>query len=432
MVTTKKLHLRSIIHELLWFLRGDTNVAYLHEHGVSIWDEWADERGDLGPVYGAQWRSWPAPDGRGIDQIQQVIDTLRRDPDSRRMIVSAWNVAEIPKMRLAPCHLLFQFYVAAGELSCQLYQRSADVFLGVPFNIASYALLTHMVAQQADLGVGEFIWTGGDCHLYLNHLAQAEEQLARAPLPLPDARDPAAPGVDLGLRVRGFRDPRLPVPRGDQGSGGGVSGGSGFSRDPESGLKPLPHESADHDVEHGREVEPDHRDAEHAAEDDGAEHVAHLGAGAAREYQRQHAEDEGERGHQDRPQPQLRGFDGGGQGVHPRALFLARELDDQDRVLAGETDQHHEADLREDVHVEAAQDQRRDREQQAQRHDQHDGDRQRPAFVLRRQHQEHEQHAQRKDQEPEPGRGALLVGEIGPLVAEAAGQDGAREPLHRL
>ena len=185
MVTTKKLHLRSIIHELLWFLRGDTNIAYLNEHGVSIWDEWADANGDLGPVYGAQWRSWPAPDGRQIDQVQQVIDTLRRDPDSRRMIVSAWNVAEIPRMALAPCHLLFQFYVANGRLSCQLYQRSADMFLGVPFNIASYALLTHMVAQQADLGVGEFVWTGGDCHLYLNHLEQANEQLSREPLALP-------------------------------------------------------------------------------------------------------------------------------------------------------------------------------------------------------------------------------------------------------
>ncbi len=185
LVTTKKVHLRSIIHELLWFLRGDTNIAYLHGHQVSIWDEWADENGDLGPVYGAQWRSWPAPDGRGIDQVQQVIDTLKRDPDSRRLIVSAWNVAEIPRMRLAPCHLLFQFYVADGRLSCQLYQRSADVFLGVPFNIASYALLTHMVAQQAGLGVGEFIWTGGDCHLYLNHLEQAAEQLGRQPLPLP-------------------------------------------------------------------------------------------------------------------------------------------------------------------------------------------------------------------------------------------------------
>ncbi|MCC7258318.1 MAG: thymidylate synthase [Gammaproteobacteria bacterium] len=185
LVTTKKLHLRSIVHELLWFLRGETNIAYLRQHGVSIWDEWADDNGDLGPVYGAQWRAWQAADGNRIDQIQQVIDTLRRDPDSRRMIVSAWNVAEIPRMRLAPCHLLFQFYVAGGRLSCQLYQRSADAFLGVPFNIASYALLTHMVAQQADLGVGEFIWTGGDCHLYLNHLEQAAEQLGREPLALP-------------------------------------------------------------------------------------------------------------------------------------------------------------------------------------------------------------------------------------------------------
>jgi thymidylate synthase len=184
-VTTKKLHLRSIIHELLWFLRGETNTAYLHEHNVTIWDEWADEQGELGPVYGAQWRSWPAPDGGHVDQIQALMDTLGRDPDSRRLIVSAWNVADLPRMALAPCHLLFQFYVADGRLSCQLYQRSADVFLGVPFNIASYALLTHMVAQQADLAVGEFIWTGGDCHLYLNHLEQADEQLRREPLPLP-------------------------------------------------------------------------------------------------------------------------------------------------------------------------------------------------------------------------------------------------------
>lgn len=186
LVTTKKLHLRSIIHELLWFLRGDTNIAYLHEHKVSIWDEWADANGDLGPVYGAQWRSWPTPDGGHVDQIDQIIETLRRDPDSRRMIVSAWNVADIPRMQLAPCHLLFQFYVADGRLSCQLYQRSADVFLGVPFNIASYALLTHMVAQQVDLQPGEFIWTGGDCHLYLNHLEQADEQLSREPLSLPE------------------------------------------------------------------------------------------------------------------------------------------------------------------------------------------------------------------------------------------------------
>ena len=185
MVTTKKLHLRSIIHELLWFLRGDTNVAYLNENGVSIWDEWADDNGDLGPVYGAQWRSWPAPDGTHIDQIRQALELIRNDPDSRRIIVSAWNVAELPKMALAPCHALFQFWVADGRLSCQLYQRSADIFLGVPFNIASYALLTHLVAAQSDLVPGDFIWTGGDCHLYLNHLAQAEEQLKRAPLPLP-------------------------------------------------------------------------------------------------------------------------------------------------------------------------------------------------------------------------------------------------------
>jgi thymidylate synthase len=185
MVTTKKLHLRSIIHELLWFLRGDTNVGYLNEQGVSIWDEWADENGDLGPVYGAQWRSWPTADGRHVDQLAGVIETLRRDPDSRRIIVSAWNVGELQQMALAPCHCLFQFHVANGRLSCQLYQRSADIFLGVPFNIASYALLTHMVAQQTDLQVGDFIWTGGDCHLYLNHLEQADEQLSRQPLPLP-------------------------------------------------------------------------------------------------------------------------------------------------------------------------------------------------------------------------------------------------------
>lgn len=185
MVTTKKLHLRSIIHELLWFLTGDTNIRYLKENGVSIWDEWADEQGNLGPVYGAQWRSWPTPDGRQIDQITELLERIRRDPDSRRLIISAWNVAEIPNMALPPCHAFFQFYVAAGKLSCQLYQRSADIFLGVPFNIASYALLTHMIAQQTDLQVGEFIWTGGDCHLYNNHLEQVQEQLSRAPLPLP-------------------------------------------------------------------------------------------------------------------------------------------------------------------------------------------------------------------------------------------------------
>jgi thymidylate synthase len=184
-LTTKKLHLRSIIHELLWFLKGDTNVAYLHEHDVTIWDEWADEHGDLGPVYGAQWRSWRTADGGHVDQIQRSLDLLRKDPSSRRNIVSAWNVGELDQMALAPCHALFQFYVAQGRLSCQLYQRSADVFLGVPFNIASYALLTHMIAQQTDLKPGELVWTGGDCHLYLNHLEQVELQLAREPLALP-------------------------------------------------------------------------------------------------------------------------------------------------------------------------------------------------------------------------------------------------------
>ena len=184
-ITTKKLHLRSIIHELLWFLSGESNVRYLKENGVSIWDEWADERGELGPIYGVQWRSWPAPDGGTFDQISQLVENLRNNPDSRRLLVSAWNVAEIPRMALPPCHTLFQFYAADGKLSCQLYQRSADIFLGVPFNIASYALLTHMVAQQAELNVGDFIWTGGDCHLYLNHLEQANEQLQREPLALP-------------------------------------------------------------------------------------------------------------------------------------------------------------------------------------------------------------------------------------------------------
>jgi thymidylate synthase len=188
LVTTKKVHLRSIIHELLWFLRGDTNVEYLHQHGVTIWDEWADERGELGPVYGRQWRSWPAADGGVIDQITRTIDLIRRDPDSRRIIVNAWNVGELDKMALTPCHALFQFWIANGQLSCQLYQRSADVFLGVPFNIASYALLTHMIAQQCDLQVGDFIWTGGDCHLYLNHLEQADLQLSRAPLAAPTLR----------------------------------------------------------------------------------------------------------------------------------------------------------------------------------------------------------------------------------------------------
>ncbi|VVE20876.1 thymidylate synthase [Pandoraea aquatica] len=185
LVTTKKVHIKSIVHELLWFLQGSTNVRYLQENGVSIWNEWADAEGELGPVYGAQWRSWPTPDGGHIDQITQIVDQIRSTPDSRRLIVSAWNVGEIPRMALPPCHAFFQFYVADGKLSCQLYQRSADIFLGVPFNIASYALLTHMVAQQTGLGVGDFIWTGGDCHLYNNHLEQVQTQLAREPFPLP-------------------------------------------------------------------------------------------------------------------------------------------------------------------------------------------------------------------------------------------------------
>ena len=185
LVTTKKLHLRSIIHELLRFLKGDTNIRYLKENGVTIWDEWADENGNLGPVYGHQWRSWPAPDGRQIDQIAQVIEQIKTKPDSRRHIVTAWNPSEVDKMALPPCHALFQFYVADGKLSCQLYQRSADYFLGVPFNIASYALLTSMFAQQCNLEPGEFVWTGGDVHLYVNHLEQARLQLSRDPFPLP-------------------------------------------------------------------------------------------------------------------------------------------------------------------------------------------------------------------------------------------------------
>lgn len=188
LVTTKKLHLKSIIYELLWFLKGETNLGYLHDHGVRIWDEWADENGDLGPVYGAQWRSWRAIDGRVIDQISQVIDQLRTNPDSRRMIVSAWNVGELDRMALLPCHALFQFYVVGGRLSCQLYQRSADIFLGVPFNIASYALLTMMVAQVCNFEPGEFIHTFGDAHLYLNHIEQARLQLEREPYPLPEMK----------------------------------------------------------------------------------------------------------------------------------------------------------------------------------------------------------------------------------------------------
>jgi thymidylate synthase len=185
LLTTKKLHLKSIVHELLWFLRGESNVAYLRENGVTIWDEWADAEGELGPVYGVQWRQWRAADGRTIDQISAAVDLLRRDPHSRRIVVSAWNVGELDRMALTPCHALFQFFVADGRLSCQLYQRSADIFLGVPFNIASYALLTHMMAEQTGFEVGEFVWTGGDCHLYSNHLEQARLQLGRVPLPPP-------------------------------------------------------------------------------------------------------------------------------------------------------------------------------------------------------------------------------------------------------
>jgi thymidylate synthase len=197
LLTTKKIHTRSVFGELLWFLRGDTNVKWLQERGITIWDEWADEHGDLGPVYGAQWRSWPAPDGRHIDQLRQVIEQIRSNPDSRRLVVSAWNPADIPQMALAPCHALFQFYVADGRVSCQLYQRSADVFLGVPFNIASYALLTHMVAQVTGLEVGDFVHTLGDAHLYLNHLDQAREQLTRTPRPLPRlVLNPAVTEID--------------------------------------------------------------------------------------------------------------------------------------------------------------------------------------------------------------------------------------------
>jgi thymidylate synthase len=197
LVTTKKVHIPSVVAELLWFVRGDSNVEWLHEHGVTIWDEWADADGDLGPIYGVQWRSWPAPDGRRIDQLASVIEQLREDPDSRRHVVSAWNVADVPRMALAPCHALFQFYVADGRLSCQLYQRSGDLFLGVPFNIASYALLTHMVAQVTALEVGDFVHTLGDAHLYLNHLDQAREQLTREPRALPELRlDPACTSID--------------------------------------------------------------------------------------------------------------------------------------------------------------------------------------------------------------------------------------------
>jgi thymidylate synthase len=197
LVTTKKIHVKSVVGELLWFISGDTNVRWLHDNGITIWDEWADDNGDLGPVYGHQWRSWPTPSGQPVDQLAQVIDQIRRDPDSRRLVVSAWNVADIPSMALAPCHTLFQFYVAAGRLSCQLYQRSADVFLGVPFNIASYALLTRMVAQVTDLEPGELVHTLGDAHLYLNHLDQARTQLERSPRPLPELwLDPTVRDID--------------------------------------------------------------------------------------------------------------------------------------------------------------------------------------------------------------------------------------------
>ncbi len=204
LVTTKKLHLKSIIHELIWFLAGSTNIAYLRDNGVSIWNEWADENGDLGPVYGSQWRSWPLPDGGHIDQISQLLEQINSNPDSRRLIVSAWNVADIPRMKLPPCHAFFQFYVADGRLSCQLYQRSADIFLGVPFNIASYALLTHMIAQQCNLEVGDFVWTGGDCHLYNNHLDQVEEQLSRATLPLPQLQITRKPASLFDYRFEDF------------------------------------------------------------------------------------------------------------------------------------------------------------------------------------------------------------------------------------
>lgn len=204
LLTTKKLHTRSIIHELLWFLQGDTNIRYLKDNGVSIWDEWADEKGELGPVYGKQWRRWETADGTTVDQITKLVEGIKRNPDSRRHIVSAWNTGEVDRMALPPCHALFQFYVANGRLSCQLYQRSADIFLGVPFNIASYALLTHMVAQVCELEPGDFVWTGGDCHLYLNHLEQTREQLSREPRALPTLRmNPAVKDI-FGFRFEDF------------------------------------------------------------------------------------------------------------------------------------------------------------------------------------------------------------------------------------
>jgi len=204
LITTKRVHFKSIAFELLWFLRGESNVGWLRENGVTIWDEWADADGELGPVYGVQWRSWPAPGGQRIDQISQVVEQIRANPDSRRLIVSAWNPADIPEMALAPCHALFQFYVADGKLSCQLYQRSADMFLGVPFNVASYALLTLMVAQQTGLEPGEFVWTGGDCHIYDNHLEQVREQLSRAPFPYPTLRLTRTPESILDYRFEDF------------------------------------------------------------------------------------------------------------------------------------------------------------------------------------------------------------------------------------
>ena len=204
LLTTKKVHTKSIIHELLWFLRGESNVRSLQAAGVTIWDEWADADGDLGPIYGYQWRSWPTSDGGHVDQIAQLLAEIRRNPDSRRLIVSAWNVGDIPRMKLPPCHAFFQFYVADGRLSCQLYQRSADIFLGVPFNIASYALLTHMMAQQCDLEPGEFIWTGGDCHLYVNHQEQARLQLSREPLPLPRLEIKRRPETIFDYRYEDF------------------------------------------------------------------------------------------------------------------------------------------------------------------------------------------------------------------------------------
>ena len=204
LVTTKKLHIRSIVHELLWFLSGSSNIKYLHDNGVSIWDEWADENGDLGPVYGVQWRSWPAADGRKIDQITNLVEGIKKNPDSRRHLVVAWNPAEVDKMALPPCHCLFQFYVANGKLSCQLYQRSCDIFLGVPFNIASYSLLTHMIAQQCDLDVGDFVWTGGDCHIYKNHFEQVELQLSRTPRAYPKLVICRKPASIFGYKFEDF------------------------------------------------------------------------------------------------------------------------------------------------------------------------------------------------------------------------------------